>query len=71
MLLTCCPLQLRNVRERLSKSLVEKGVLTTEKQNFFLFDITTHPVIESTVKEKVIQKVRLAICAENVRDAQA
>jgi hypothetical protein len=49
--------QLRNVRERLSKSLVEKGVLTTEKQNFFLFDITTHPVIESTTKEKVIQKV--------------
>lgn len=50
--------QLRNVRERLSKSLVEKGVLTTEKQNFFLFDITTHPVIESSAKEKVIQKVQ-------------
>lgn len=50
--------QLRNVRERLSKSLVEKGVLTTEKQNFFLFDITTHPVIESSTKEKVIQKVQ-------------
>ena len=26
--------QLRNVRERLAKNLVEKGVLTTEKQNF-------------------------------------
>ena len=28
--------QLRNVRERLAKNLVEKGVLTTEKQNFLL-----------------------------------
>jgi Golgi phosphoprotein 3 len=36
--------QLRNVRERLAKNLVEKGVLTTEKQNFLLFDMTTHPV---------------------------
>ncbi|CAJ0959356.1 unnamed protein product [Ranitomeya imitator] len=35
--------QLRNVRERLAKNLVEKGVLTTEKQNFLLFDMTTHP----------------------------
>ena len=36
--------QLKNVRERLAKNLVEKGVLTTEKQNFLLFDMTTHPV---------------------------
>eukprot|EP00124_Ichthyophonus_hoferi_P001862 Ihof_evm2s110 gene=Ihof_evmTU2s110 len=50
--------QLRNVRERLSKSLVEKGVLTTEKQNFFLFDVTTHPVVESTAKDRVIQRVQ-------------
>jgi Golgi phosphoprotein 3 len=31
--------QLRNVRERLAKNLVEKGVLTTEKQNFLIFDM--------------------------------
>ena len=37
-------LQLRNVRERLAKSLVDKGVCTTDKVNFFLFDMTTHPV---------------------------
>uniref|UniRef100_A0A0K0CZL7 Golgi phosphoprotein 3-like n=1 Tax=Angiostrongylus cantonensis TaxID=6313 RepID=A0A0K0CZL7_ANGCA len=36
--------QLRNVRERLAKNLVEKGVLTTDKQNFLLFEITTHPL---------------------------
>lgn len=33
-------------------------MLTTEKQNFFLFDITTHPVVEAGIKEKVIQKVK-------------
>jgi len=42
--------QLRNVRERLAKNLVEKGVCTTEKQNFLLFDMTTHPLIESAIK---------------------
>eukprot|EP00123_Amoebidium_parasiticum_P001330 comp12396_c0_seq1/m.7293 comp12396_c0_seq1/g.7293 ORF comp12396_c0_seq1/g.7293 comp12396_c0_seq1/m.7293 type:complete len:287 (-) comp12396_c0_seq1:776-1636(-) len=50
--------QLRTVRERLSKSLVEKGLLTTEKQNFFLFDVTTHPVTDATAKEKLIKKVQ-------------
>lgn len=50
--------QLRNVRERLAKNLVEKGVLTTEKQNFILFDMTTHPVTDATVKERVVKKVQ-------------
>ncbi|XP_010218757.1 PREDICTED: Golgi phosphoprotein 3-like [Tinamus guttatus] len=36
--------QLRNVRERVAKGLVEKGILRTAKQNFLLFDMTTHPV---------------------------
>ena len=39
--------QLKNVRERLAKNLVEKGVLTTEKQNFLLFDMTTHPITDN------------------------
>lgn len=43
--------QLRNVRERLAKNLVEKGVLTTEKQNFLLFDMTTHPLTNCTIKQ--------------------
>jgi hypothetical protein len=38
---------LKNVRERLAKNLVEKGVLTTEKQNFLLFDMTTHPITDN------------------------
>ena len=47
--------QLRNVRERLAKNLCEKGVLTTEKQNFLLFDMTTHPLQNSVAKAKLIK----------------
>lgn len=50
--------QLKNVRERLAKNLVEKGVLTTEKQNFLLFDMTTHPLNDNHVKTKLVKKVR-------------
>jgi Golgi phosphoprotein 3 len=53
--------QLRNVRERIAKNLVEKGVLTTEKQNFLLFDMTTHPVTDAQIKERVIKKVQDAV----------
>ncbi len=50
--------QLRNVRERLAKSLVDKGICSTEKQNFFLFDMTTHPLNDSVHKMKLIKKVQ-------------
>lgn len=50
--------QLKNVRERLAKSLVEKGVCSTEKKNFFLFDMTTHPLSDSTLKQKLIKRVQ-------------
>ena len=50
--------QLKNVRERLAKNLTEKGVLTTEKQNFLLFDMTTHPVTDGSIKNKLIKRVR-------------
>lgn len=49
--------QLKNVRERLAKNLVEKGVLTTEKQNFLLFDMTTHPLNDNVVKCRLVKKV--------------
>lgn len=51
--------QLKNVRERLAKNLVEKGVLTTEKQNFLLFDMTTHPLSDNVVKCRLVKKVSL------------
>ncbi|KAH7700928.1 trans-Golgi protein GMx33 [Aphelenchoides avenae] len=53
--------QLRNVRERLAKNLVEKGVLTTEKQNFLLFDMTTHPLHDSVMKAKLIKRVQESV----------
>lgn len=51
--------QLRNVRERIAKNLVEKGVLTTEKQNFLLFDMTTHPLQDNSMKTKLIKRVQV------------
>ena len=62
--------QLRNVRERLAKNLVEKGVLTTEKQNFLLFDMTTHPLTNNTIKQRLIKKVQEAVLERWVNDPQ-
>lgn len=60
--------QLKNVRERVAKNLVEKGVLTTEKQNFLLFDMTTHPLVDSGIKSRLIRKVQDAVLARWVND---
>ena len=49
--------QLKQVRERLAKGLVEKGVLRTEKRNFLLFDMATHPVQDSLAKRKQVDRV--------------
>ena len=37
--------QLKQVRERLAKGLVDKGVLRTEKRNFLLFDMACQRVL--------------------------
>jgi len=60
--------QLKNVRERLAKNLTEKGVLTTEKQNFLLFDMTTHPVTDGTAKQRLVRKVQDAVLTKWVND---
>jgi len=49
--------QLKQVRERIAKGLVDKGVLRTEKKNFVLFDMATHPIADFSVKERLIQRV--------------
>lgn len=49
--------QLKQVRERLAKGLVDKGVLRTEKKNFLLFDMATHPVSDPTFKDDVLRRV--------------
>jgi len=60
--------QLKNVRERLAKNLVEKGVLTTEKQNFLLFDMTTHPLVDNTIKTRLVKKLQEAVLSKWVND---
>jgi len=60
--------QLKNVRERLAKNLVEKGVLTTEKQNFLLFDMTTHPVTDNLQKTRLVKKVQESVLSKWVND---
>ncbi|XP_050399896.1 Golgi phosphoprotein 3 [Patella vulgata] len=62
--------QLRNVRERLAKNLVEKGVCTTEKQNFLLFDMTTHPLTDTTFKQRLIKKVQDSVLSRWTNDPQ-
>jgi len=49
--------QLKQVRERIQKGLVDKGILRTEKQNFLLFDMATHPVTNMSAREDLLKKV--------------
>lgn len=49
--------QLKQVRERLLKGLVDKGVLRTEKRNFLLFDMATHPVADVRTKDGIVERV--------------
>ncbi|ENN80247.1 Golgi phosphoprotein 3 homolog sauron [Dendroctonus ponderosae] len=60
--------QLKNVRERLAKNLVEKGVLTTEKQNFLFFDMTTHPLTDNVTKTRLIKKIQDAVLTKWVNN---
>ena len=60
--------QLRNVRERLAKNLVEKGVCSTEKQNFLLFDMTTHPLTDNQIKSKLVKRVQDSVLSRWVND---
>ncbi|EXX60733.1 Vps74p [Rhizophagus irregularis DAOM 197198w] len=48
--------QLKQVRECLAKGLVDKGILRTEKRNFLLFDMATHPVSDSSTKEEIVNR---------------
>ncbi|WFD26214.1 hypothetical protein MNAN1_001191 [Malassezia nana] len=50
-------MQLKQVRERIAKGLVEKGILRTEKRNFLLFDMPTHPLVDMSAKDAVRRRV--------------
>lgn len=58
--------QLKQVRERLQKGLVDKGILRTEKRNFLLFDMATHPVADGGAKEELRKRVRNMLTARTV-----
>lgn len=61
-------LQLRNVRERLAKNLVEKGVCSTQKQNFVLFDMTTHPLVDGHVKQRLVRRLQDSVLSRWTND---
>lgn len=50
--------QLKQVRERLAKGLVDKGILRTEKRNFLIFDMATHPVADGGAKDEIRRRTR-------------
>lgn len=58
--------QLKQVRERLAKGLVDKGILRTEKRNFLLFDMATHPVADGGAKEEIRRRVRTVLTSRTV-----
>ncbi|RMX71011.1 hypothetical protein D0869_16069 [Hortaea werneckii] len=58
--------QLKQVRERLAKGLVDKGILRTEKRNFLLFDMATHPVVDSGAKDEIRRRVRAVLTQRTV-----
>jgi Golgi phosphoprotein 3 len=58
--------QLKQVRERLAKGLVDKGILRTEKRNFLLFDMATHPVVDGGAKDEIRRRVRLVLTQRTV-----
>ncbi|KAK5168648.1 Vacuolar protein sorting-associated protein 74 [Saxophila tyrrhenica] len=58
--------QLKQVRERLAKGLVDKGILRTEKRNFLLFDMATHPVADGGAKDEIRRRVRNALTQRTV-----
>jgi golgi phosphoprotein 3 len=58
--------QLKQVRDRLLKGLVDKGILRTEKRNFFLFDMPTHPVAEGAAKDEIRRRVIMLLTARTI-----
>ena len=49
--------QLKQVRERIAKGLVDKGILRTSKQSFLLFDMPVHPLADNRVKVDLIKRI--------------
>ena len=57
--------QLKHVRERLAKGLVDKGILRTDKKNFLLFEMPTHPLVDASVKYDLVRNICEMLCSRN------
>jgi len=60
--------QMRNVRERLAKSLVDKSICTTDKQNFVVFNMTTHPLSDDSIKKRLLKRVQDSVLSRWAND---
>lgn len=52
---------MRNVRERLFKELVERGILSTVKIDYWLFDYCMHPVKDFGAIKRLRNKIKYAL----------
>lgn len=59
--------QLKQVRERLAKGLVDKGILRTERKNFLIFDMPTHPLADSASKDAIVKRVLALLSARTLQ----
>jgi len=68
----CLTYQLRQTRERLAKGLVEKGVLTSEKTDFYLFNMVSHPIKpdQVIVKTNILKKLQSTVTDKWTNDVQ-
>jgi Golgi phosphoprotein 3 len=58
--------QLKQVRERLAKGLVDKGILRTERKNFLIFDMPTHPLADANSKNDVVKRILSLLATRTV-----
>jgi Golgi phosphoprotein 3 len=60
--------QLKQVRERIQKGLVDKGLLSTSKTNFLLFDMATHPTtpLGLSLKSSLVSRINTLLFSKSV-----
>lgn len=49
--------QMRNLRERICKSLMEKGIVTSQKSSLFLVETTEYPLLNITLKRNLCHDI--------------
>lgn len=59
--------QLKQVRERLAKGLVDKGILRTERKNFLIFDMPTHPLADANTKNDIVKRILSLLAARTTQ----